>query len=508
MYALIARFESLLYQWAGQWFPESRRGDLQDALISAAKRYGYTNRINDFIIFLENNPPKQICDEIVQSILVGETYFFRDQQLWDSLKEEILPELIKERNAQRSLRIWSAGCSSGEEVYSIAVVIKEFFPNLIDWNVKILGTDISERSLSRAHEAIYNQRSTRGISDYLKLKWFEKEGTNLKINPKLRELTSFFRQNLCDLNFPNHTFKDIDLLICRNVLIYLSKDYVNKIMEHFYKCLSPRGWLILAPTEIPFELPSYLHLQYMKSKLLVLRPREATLNTKATAISTDLALNLDLTASSSNLFIQVPSLSLPSKSNSLHDSIGRSLSLEESAVKTFTDNLSNEDPSNFSLPSQFTSSNQAIELARQARCYADKGDFAQALISATQSIDYCPTYVDGWMILATIQRELELHEEAIESLHRAIYLDPNTAVAYLQLAQAMYKNKDYNFQRYVAIFNKLVENMDDGIPLKHGFGLKVSEAKHLAETLQKFNQTSDPVPGAHISLLLNSSARR
>ncbi|MGM9991635.1 MAG: CheR family methyltransferase [Candidatus Bruticola sp.] len=503
MYALLTRFESLLYKWAGQWFPESRRSDLQYALITTAKCYGYTERLNDFITFLEKEPPKQIRDEIIQSILVGETYFFRDPHLWDSLKEEILPEIIKKRASQKRLRFWSAGCSTGEETYSLAITIKEFFSNLADWDIKILGTDISQRSLARAQEATYNQRSTRGINDYFKAKWLKKEGTQLTINSELRSLTTFFQHNLCDLNFPNHTLKNIDLLICRNVLIYLSKDYLNKILECFYKCLSPHGWLILAPTEIPFELPPYLYLQRMKSRLLVLRPKEAALLAKTTDYRTGSALDLSLTSSTANsvLFLPSRSLSLSSQSVPLLNQIGISSPLTKETVKIFANNLKDKELSSPSLPPQLNHPNQAVELAKQARHYADKGNFTQALISATQSIDSCPTYIDGWMILATIQRELDLHEEAIESLHKAIYLDPNLAAAYLQLAQVMYKNKDYNFRHYVDTFNKLVENMDDSTLLLHSFGLKVSEAKHLAETLQKFSSTN-----TYLSNMFNSSA--
>lgn len=466
---LLVRFELLLYKWAGQWFPESRHIDLKNALFQAAERCGFANSVDAFLDFLEKDPSSAIKDEIIQSILVGETYFFRDKPLWDSLKEEILPEIIETNTSTHTMRFWSAGCSTGEEAYSLALTIRELMPTLNGWDLNILATDISELSLNRAKQAIYNRRSTREVSQFLLDRWFETEGSDLKLKRSICSMVNFKKHNLCNLNFPNESISKMDIIFCRNVLIYLSKDYVHKIIAKFCKCLSPRGWLILAPTEIPFELPDSLQLQHMRSRLLVLRPKR----TYYSSISGQLTQSfpqLDFSLLSHNcLAPQNYSLTWPS-SNS-YKSEPLLLNTTKTAANEFDNTLS---------PSL-----QAANLAEQARNYADRGDFTKALIAAAKSIDSCPTYTDGWLILAAVQRELELHEEAIESLHRALYLDPNVAATYLQLAQAMHKAKGYNFQRYIHIFNKLVENMDDNALLMHSLGLKVSEAKHLAAALQR-----------------------
>ena len=458
MQALLARFELLLYKWAGQWFPESRHIDLKKALFQAAEHCGFADRTNDFLLFLEKDPPSAVKDEIIQSILVGETYFFRDKPLWDSLKEEILPDIIATHSSTRTMRFWSAGCSTGEEAYSLALTIRELTPALNGWNLDILATDISEQSLNKARQATYNQRSTREVPQVLQSKWFESVGTNLKLKKTICDMVHFAKHNLCALDFPNESISQMDIIFCRNVLIYLSKDYVNKIITKFCKCLSPHSWLILAPIEIPFELPSCLQMQHTRSRLLVLRPKYAS------KIATSLQQVQPISKLSLSQFCSDTLYSLPNNG---------SFSVS---------------PTTYASSKPLSAASQAAKLANRARDYADRGDFAQALIAATQSIDSCPTYTDGWLILATVQGELELHEEAIESLHRALYLDPNVAAAYLQLAQVMYKAKDCDFRRYIHIFNKLVENMDDNALLTHSLGLKVSEAKHLADALVKIKR--------------------
>lgn len=486
---LLARFELLLYKWAGQWFPENRRSDLKAALVQSATRCGFVNRLEEFLFFLEQNPSSAIRDEIIQSILVGETYFFRDQQLWDSLKDEILPEIMEDNASKRTVKVWSAGCSTGEEVYSLAITIREFIPALNNWRIDILGTDISEQSLDKAKLAVYNQRSTREVTSNLKKRWFRPDGTNFKLSSTIGDMVHFAKHNLCVLDYPNEKISQVDIILCRNVLIYLSKDYVEKIIAQFCKCLSPHGWLILAPTEIPFELPDCLQLQHMHSRLLVLRPK--------CAVNTTLSPKLEFSKHQSNNdnFIDYSSAPLcfgPHATNFTKSSL---TSLSQTIIKpdsSLLHKLTQEE--NFRTPlsilpsvSQISPSLQAVKLAEQARNYADKGDFTKALMTAAKSLDSCPTYTDGWIILAAVQSELGLYDEAIESLHRALYLDPNMAAAYLQLAQVMYKSKDHNFRRYINIFNKLVENMDDNTLLLHGLGLKVSEAKHLAAALQKLN---------------------
>lgn len=538
------RFELVLYNWAGQWFPDSRQNDLKLALDESSKKFGYADRIDDFLAYLEANPPQSVKDAVVQSVLVGETYFFRDDQLWDSLRDEILPDIIEKKRQSRNIRIWSAGCSSGEEVYSLALTIKEFMPDLSGWNINILGTDISDASLAKARQGSYSARSTNGVGDLLKAKWFEEDGGSLKIKQEIKNMVSFSRMNLCDLRFPNYLTASTDLLLCRNVLIYLEKDYVAKVIEHFTKCLAPEGWLILAPTEIPFDLPQNLRLQHMKSRLITLRIRhnksqsaydglpdhsnikrlfsqsyEGSLDSLSFTplygtdeisfphiFSTQTELNLTSAPQSLNGQLQTAPVfefngsdetSDTSGTNegqtlnayAAHDSQRKSgiqqIPAEENGSSSFEaePDLSSATADPLSIRSASNSQNAALDFSLKARKYADKGNLSAALIAATQSIDACPTYIGAWLVLALIQEELERYDDAADSLNKAIYINPENALSYLQMARVLYRRRSGDAAHYLDIFNSLTADMKDEELLPYGNGLSLGAAKALARTL-------------------------
>ena len=268
---LARRFENLLHQWAGQWFPGSRQGELMRALQRSAERAGFGSDLDGFLTELETRPDERLRDLVIHEILVNETYFFRDVGLWEGLEQEILPEILERQAKSRNLRIWSAGCSTGEEPYSLAMLLRALVPRIEDWTLHLLATDLSEKALERARMAVYGKRALRELDRKRWGSWFEATGSTVRLTDSIRQMVHFKRQNLSHEDFPDPLTNRMDLILCRNVLIYLDRDLVERVITRFGECLRPQGWLVLAPTEVPLDPPKGLRLTRLANGTVLLR---------------------------------------------------------------------------------------------------------------------------------------------------------------------------------------------------------------------------------------------
>lgn len=185
-------------------------------------------------------------------VTVGETYFLRYVEQFAALRATILPELIA-RNAQtRRLRIWSAGCATGAEPYSVAILIAELLGDRIaDWRITILGTDINEAALEAARTASFGAWALRSLSAEQRSAWFTPEGRSWRLRPRFRSLVRFQRGNLLDLLGADAPLDltDFDLILCRNVLIYFHPDTMNAVVAAMADRLEPEGWLLVGHAE-------------------------------------------------------------------------------------------------------------------------------------------------------------------------------------------------------------------------------------------------------------------
>ena len=185
--------------------------------------------------------------KIIEAITTHETTFFRDFQPFETLRLTLLPRLIAARSAQRTLTIWSAGCSSGQESYSIAMLLLENFPTLATWKISIVGTDLSEQVLARAREATFKQMDVnRGLPARLLIKYFTKVGLHWRLNPEVRRLVEFRQLNLID---PWSFLPKPDIVFLRNVLIYFDVQTKRLILDRVRQTIARDGVLFLGAAE-------------------------------------------------------------------------------------------------------------------------------------------------------------------------------------------------------------------------------------------------------------------
>ncbi len=188
---------------------------------------------------------------LLNEITIGETCFFRNQPQLDAFRQVVIPKLLeaKSKLPLRRMRIWSAGCSTGEEPYTLSMLLlEEAHGRLRDWTIEILATDLNERSLAHAKNAIYGTYSTRNLTPYYRQKYFIPAGEQLQVQPTVRNNIAFSRLNLSDDG--RMTFmKGLDVIFCCNVLIYFDLVSKRRVIQHYYNNLLPHGYLFLGHSE-------------------------------------------------------------------------------------------------------------------------------------------------------------------------------------------------------------------------------------------------------------------
>jgi chemotaxis protein methyltransferase CheR len=220
-------------------------------LAPIAKSYGLAS-IEDLVDRLDRTPGLAV--QVVEAMTTNETSFFRDYQPFEILKNEIIPELIAKREKRRTLDIWSAACSSGQEPYSIAILLRDHFPELTNWNVRILATDLSNAILERARAARFSQLEVnRGLGAAQLVKHFDRAGLHWDLKPELRNMVTFLQLNLVNTWPILPTF---DIVFLRNILIYFDLDTKRSIFAKLHEKVAHDGYVFLGAGESTVNIDS------------------------------------------------------------------------------------------------------------------------------------------------------------------------------------------------------------------------------------------------------------
>jgi chemotaxis protein methyltransferase CheR len=209
---------------------------------------------------------------LVDNLTTNETYFFRESPQLKAFSEEILPELRATLADRKSLRIWSAGCSTGEEPYTIAMLLLESGTWWHDWQVEIVGSDINQRVLHTARKGVYKKTSHRVSTPEMMKKYFVEEGKgDYRIIDTVRELVSFSYVNLLD-PFKTSLINNMDVIFCRNVIIYFDSDAKKKVIESFHEKLRDGGYLLLGHSESLINISNAFVLRTLKNDMVYQKP--------------------------------------------------------------------------------------------------------------------------------------------------------------------------------------------------------------------------------------------
>jgi chemotaxis protein methyltransferase CheR len=225
---------------------------LVDARLSPLARLEGFASIDALIGRLSSAGATDLRRKVLDAMTTNETTFFRDGQPFDLMRTTIVPQLLRARAATRRLSIWYAACSTGQEPYSVTMLMREHFPELASWEVEQIATDISTRALARAEDGRYSQLEVnRGLPAALLIKYFEKRGLEWQLHDTIRRAVSFRRMNL---NAPWPGLPRFDIIFVRNVMIYFDVDAKKRILNNVFDHLRPDGYLFLGGAETPLHL--------------------------------------------------------------------------------------------------------------------------------------------------------------------------------------------------------------------------------------------------------------
>jgi chemotaxis protein methyltransferase CheR len=236
----------LLEARTGQQLTMSRRWRIETALSGLLRERGIST-LDELITILVMGKEPSLSQKVVEALLNNETYFFRDRAPFDLLQRHALPELAQRRQKSKRLRIWSAGCSTGQEVYSLSMLFAEEPAKWGGWTIDILGTDVSNSCIDRARSGAYSQFEVqRGLGINQMIKWFEESADGWRAVEPLRKPVRFQVHNL--LEAAPHP-GDFDIILCRNVLLYLSAEKKTLAFERIASAMAEDGWLMLGAGE-------------------------------------------------------------------------------------------------------------------------------------------------------------------------------------------------------------------------------------------------------------------
>jgi len=422
------------------------------------------NEYHQFLVATNQLIPSAVeWQELISLLTVTETYFFRDQGQMSLLKNQLLPELIERRrdlslthcnpaNGQfyrPTLRLWSAGCSTGEEAYSLAIMVKELIPDYQAWDILILGTDINQPAIALAQQGIYSDWSFRAITPEIKSRYFRSYKKGWKIDPAIRAMVTFQPGNLMQDNYPAYasSIHDFDLIICRNVFIYFDFNAIAQVIDKFYCSLAPGGFLLTGHTE--------LHTHKTEAFQVKNFPQSAAYQRHS-----------GLDEKSKDLHPLTPAAKFESRETKIFNPFVPKLKTGDD-VSTNTQQTLLDTAKQSLIQKAYADviqiAEQLIALAPQhfqayclmAEAYANFGDYSQANQACQQALQINPLAIEPYHLLAQIAEEQGDHDSAKSFLKRIIYLAPSSVNAHLELG-SIYE-REGNEKQAQKIWRSLLE---------------------------------------------------
>jgi chemotaxis protein methyltransferase CheR len=257
---LVARLSRSVEKRLGLCFPPARWPDLVRGVRAAAPELGFDDARKCAECLTSESMDQRQIELLAAHLTIGETYFFRDPKAFATLETRVLPELIRERRGQphgKRLRLWSAGCCTGEEAYSLAIAVCRAVPDWREWRISILGTDLNPRFLHKASGGIYGEWSFRGLPEEIKRCYFnERPDGRFEVVPRIKALVSFSPLNFVEDAYPSlrNNTNAMDVIFCRNVLMYFARGQARRVVGNLRRALVDGGWLFTSAAEVSADL--------------------------------------------------------------------------------------------------------------------------------------------------------------------------------------------------------------------------------------------------------------
>ena len=414
---LVARLSDFLAQQIGLHFPKERWSDLARRIAAAAPAFGAPDAESCVQRLLSAPLTRNQIEILASHLTVGETYFLREKKSFEILEERIFPELLRARaGAERRLRVWSAGCCTGEEPYSLAILLDRLIPDFERWNVTILATDINPEFLRKAADGLYSEWSFRDTPAWLRERYFKKrKNGRFEIDPHIRKRVTPSYLNLAEDIYPSlsNNTNAMDVIFCRNVLMYFTAARARKVVDNLYQCLVDGGWLVVSPTETS---------NLLFSRFATVEFPGAVLYRKSAGAEPQFAARDAAPAFTPLPEVLPPFEPILSPQPPVWDAAGPG---PPKAVRQETEATP--------LPEPQPEESERERLCRRARTCANRGRLAEAAEWCEKAIAADKLDPAAHYLLAVVEQERGQSAVAVRSLTRALYLDPDFALAHFAL---------------------------------------------------------------------------
>ncbi len=448
--AFVDQVGSVLESRTGLAYPDSRRALLERAIATWLAEMGLSAGTAALGILAP--PDGAAWNRLVSLATIGETYFFRHREQLDAFRRVGLPALMEARRSLEPLilRAWSAGCSSGEEAYSLAIMLEEALPDRARWQVRVVGSDIDGEALERARAGVYGRWAFRAGGDE-RARWFRPVPGGEQIEGRIRDLVAFERHNLADpgATLPIALGGPADLVVCRNVTIYMSPEATRSVAARLYDALAPGGWLLVGPVEPSTETYQRFVPHHVDGITLYQRP-----------------------------FIEHPSrLVHPIGTSTTGRRAAPHVALPPVAAKA----VAGPRPVG-PAPKVVVADPHA--LLDEARALADAGRLDEALARCQSALARDRRLPLGYALLATIADARGDLEGACHALGRAAYLEPTDPLTQFRLGLLEWRRgRTVKARVRLRATMALLDGLPDERPLDGHDGLTVGRVRSVATTL-------------------------
>jgi chemotaxis protein methyltransferase CheR len=446
------RVRALLADTAGLVFDECRRDSLAYSLGERLTACGVAT-VDDYLGLLGGSAAGEELQALLNEVTIQETHFFRNPPQFRALRQHVLPQLIRRAAASgsRRLRIWSAGCSTGEEPYSVAMLLRELLPLGDGWDVKVVATDVSTRALAAARTGRYTSRALLAADPDDVARWFVREGDDYVVRPEVRELVEFRHHNLVTEAVPFPKDEPIDLLLCRNVTIYFSRDTTRRLMTQFHEALSDGGYLFLGHSETLWQVNDRFRLVTLGDAFVYRRdvPADAGVAERRTVLP-------DRRTGDDGLPGAGERRVLKGDRRSAWDVLTRPRALPFPRLSRAGSVLERE-------PDVAAPAADAVDPVEAVRAALRAGTYDTAVSLAIEAAAADPMRADAYYLHGLALANLGRDADALVQLRKAVYVDPLAGFAHFLLAGVLARLGDAPgaARSYRAAAETLGRNTDD-----------------------------------------------
>jgi len=453
------RFQKLILQRTGIFFGNRRRNDLQRHVLSTSKKQNIPDNDTFYRRLFESPTDSPIWESFISSIIVGETYFFRETILFQTLRQKILPDVISRHQYDKNMRIWSAGCSTGEEPYSIAILLDQLLgKDINNWHIFILATDINKPSLKKAIDGEYRSWSLRQTPPTIISTYFHQKNDLFYIREDIQKRVMFSYLNLNTPVYPSLATctHAMDIILWRNVAIYFTDEVIQDVLKRFYQCLLPLGYFNIGASEsahmsgTPFTLKqfpgTFIYQKRMSENTIsnpISKPFEPSLfpfPPKIDKPKTE-TTNILNTANKYVARSKPEAFSTPPPSLSIIEKQESSLSLLEQAEKYVKERKFTEAIQSYTSHLSIKS-DDAKAWYQISRVHANTGNLEEAKQACENALKYDPLIVEAYYVKGLINEEDGNLDDAISDYKKTLYLQPDFVLAHYHLSTVYQQKKD------------------------------------------------------------------